>query len=241
MTGFLTVSAEFRPSVTTFQPFLELAGLIFTVRALQGLVGTAPEALRMARVDDLPVKHDNAGSEEKTPAEEIFDEEHRREHHKVSPVIDAAVDAAFVFHNKGLERTIEKDADVIGEEEEYRQHQQILRSQNADQVKDSEDRVEGKPSEKYLPGLDILVLNEAEKLQFVISLYRSVIDFFGLSKGHGKDIRRKKMGDHDAHENAPEDVYRRDPPPDRLIHQNLQFVTVEDIQKECRDDQRKTQ
>ena len=88
-----------------------LTGFILTVRTLQNPVGAVPEALRMLCVCQLPVQQNYAGCKEETPAEETADKEHRGEHHKMPPVIDAAVNAALILHDKGLERTEQKNED----------------------------------------------------------------------------------------------------------------------------------
>lgn len=61
--------------------------------------------------------------EEQAPAEEIADKQHGCEHHEMSPVVDAAVDTAAIFHNKGLEGTEEQNADIVTEKEKHRQHE----------------------------------------------------------------------------------------------------------------------
>ena len=48
----------------------------------------------------LPSYEKHQTGEEKTPGKKVSDEQHRGEHHKISPVKNAAVDAAFVFYNK---------------------------------------------------------------------------------------------------------------------------------------------
>ncbi len=62
---------------------------------------------------DLPVDQNHQRCKKQTPAEEIPDKKHRSKHHEMAPVVNAAVDTAFVFHDIGLERTEKQDADVI--------------------------------------------------------------------------------------------------------------------------------
>ena len=61
----------------------------------------------MFGINDFPMNQNNTGNKKQTPTEKVPDKEHGGKHHKVSPVIDAAIDATFVFHNKRLEGTIE--------------------------------------------------------------------------------------------------------------------------------------
>ena len=75
-------------------------------------------------------KHDKRG-EEQTPAVEARDKQHRGKHHEVSPVVNPAVDTAFVLHEKRLERTEEQDADVVAEEEEHCQLKNSIRNSAA--------------------------------------------------------------------------------------------------------------
>ena len=67
----------------------------------------------MACIGNLPVeKHDKRG-EEQTPAVEARDKQHRGKHHEVSPVVDSAIYAAFVFHDSRLERTEKQNTNII--------------------------------------------------------------------------------------------------------------------------------
>ena len=103
-------------------------------------------------------KHDKRG-EEQTPAVEARDKEHRGKHHEVSPVVDSAVDTAFVLHEKCLERTEEQDADVVAEEEEHRQHQQVCRKQNSQKTEDAEYRIKRKPDQHDNKRCNVLLLD----------------------------------------------------------------------------------
>ena len=59
------------------------------------------------------------GVENTLKAVEALDEQHRREHHEMPPVVYPAVDAAFVVHYECLERTEEQYAHVVAEIECY--------------------------------------------------------------------------------------------------------------------------
>lgn len=80
------------------QAFFNLTGLFLAVRALKGLVGTAVEAFRMLCINDFPFDQNNDGGKKQTPAKEVLNEKHRGKHHEMSPVIDPAVDTAFILH-----------------------------------------------------------------------------------------------------------------------------------------------
>jgi hypothetical protein len=59
----------------------------------------------MVSVCNLPAdKHNNRG-EKQAPGEEVFNKEHRCEHHKVTPVKNSAIYAAAILHDEGLKRT----------------------------------------------------------------------------------------------------------------------------------------
>ena len=141
-----------------------LTGLILTVRTLQDPVGAVPEAFRMLCVCQLPVQQYYAGCEEQTPAEETADKKHRGEHHKMPPVIDTAVNAALILHNKGLERAEQKDTYVITEEIENCEHEQISISYDPKQVKNAPEAVKNQPYQHNLPGFEIHALNKLQKL-----------------------------------------------------------------------------
>lgn len=85
-------------------PFLNLAGFILAVCTLQSLIGAAVKPLRILRIDYLPVNQHYAGGKKQTPAKEITDKQHGRKHHKMPPIINAAVHTTFILHNQRLER-----------------------------------------------------------------------------------------------------------------------------------------
>ena len=65
--------------------------------------------------------YDNGG-EKQAPTVEVFDKQERSKHHEMSPVIDSAVDTAFVVHNGCLEWTEKQNAQIITKIKENRQH-----------------------------------------------------------------------------------------------------------------------
>jgi len=82
-------------------------------------------------INYFPLNQHNTRCKKQTPAVEISDKEHRGKHHKMSPVINTAIDAASVFHDKTLERTEKQNANVVAEEIKYRQHQKVCLIHNA--------------------------------------------------------------------------------------------------------------
>ena len=92
---------------------LHLTGLIPAVCALQNLVGTAPESLRMSRIYQFPANQYHTGGEEQTPTIKVWNKQHRRKHHEMSPVVNTAVYAALILHNTCLERTKYQNAYII--------------------------------------------------------------------------------------------------------------------------------
>ena len=89
----------------------------------------------MLGIDDFPFNQDNAGGKKQTPTVKILNKKHRGEHHKMSPIVNTAVDAAFILHNKCLEWAENQNADVITLEVEHGQHQQIFHADNIKQIK----------------------------------------------------------------------------------------------------------
>ena len=53
------------------------------------------------------------GCEKQAPAVKILNKKHRRKHHEMSPIINAAIDTALIFHKSHLERAKKQDANVI--------------------------------------------------------------------------------------------------------------------------------
>lgn len=80
------------------QASFNLTGFFLAGAALKCLVRTFPETFRVTGVLYFPMNQHDAGSEEQTPAEKVLNKEHRCKHHKVTPVINPAVDAALVVH-----------------------------------------------------------------------------------------------------------------------------------------------
>ena len=97
----------------------------------------------------------------------------------MSPVIDAAVDAAFVLHDKGLERAEEQDADVVAKEEKYREHQKLCFRDHAEQIQDGPESVKAKPDEHHGPGSPVLLLYKFQQFVFRVVFHRLVGFFFG--------------------------------------------------------------
>ena len=139
------------------------------MRALEPAVGALPESFRVLRIDHFPAEGNHDRSKKQAPAEKVFDKQHRRKHHDVAPVIDPAVDTAFILHNKCLEGAEYNDADVIAEEIENCQHQQIAIPDHAQQIKHAEYSIEGQPDQHHDPGADIHAPYEAKKFQLRIT------------------------------------------------------------------------
>jgi hypothetical protein len=123
------------------------------------------------------VEQDDTGGEKEAPAEEAANEQHGGKHHKMSPVVNAAIDAALVLHNKGLERAEQKDADIITEEVKDSEHKQICVSNDLKQIKNSPETIEDQPDQQNLPGLQVHPLYKLQKLILLISLYRMILLF----------------------------------------------------------------
>lgn len=66
-------SSSLSPAKPGRQSSFHLTGLILAMSALQSLVGTAPETLRILRIDDFPTNQYNQRSEKQAPAEKVLD------------------------------------------------------------------------------------------------------------------------------------------------------------------------
>ena len=102
----------------------------------------------------------------------------------MSPVIDAAVNAAFVFHDKGLERAEEQDADVVTQEVEDRQHQQVACPDDAQQIQKTENRIKRKPYKNDFPGAYILLLHIMQQLKLLVIIDRLILSLPHLAESH---------------------------------------------------------
>lgn len=113
----------------------------------------------MSRTGDLPADQHHAGSKEQTPTEKVLDKQHGGKHHKMPPVVNPAVDAAFVFHNICLKRAEKQNTDIVTKKIKYGQHQQVNLLDNIQHINQSEYPIEDQPYEHHNPRLDILILH----------------------------------------------------------------------------------
>ena len=87
--------------------------LLCAVLTAKVVVGALAEPLRVPEEGQLPPEQQGHGQSEKAPGVGLLDEEQRREHHGVVPVVDAAGAAALVLHEPGLDRAEEQDTDHV--------------------------------------------------------------------------------------------------------------------------------
>ena len=92
---------------------LMVAELFLAMRAGEALVGLLIEALGMQMRRDLPEDEKQKRNAEKPPREIMRNEDKRREHHRVIPVVNTARRTAFILHENRLERAIEQYANHI--------------------------------------------------------------------------------------------------------------------------------
>ncbi len=153
---------------------LEFAGLVPTISTLKYFVGTFPESFGMLCVKDLPPDENDDRCEEKAPGEEILDEQHWCEHHEVAPVINAAVYAAFVFHDLRSEGAEKEYAYVIAKEIETRKQKEFSFANNTEKVHKRPYAVHYKPDEHDGPCGLILFLNIFQQVELRIVFDRDV-------------------------------------------------------------------
>ena len=97
---FITSKKESYSCNPPFQTILHLTDLIITISALQIAVRTIPKSFRMPCINNLPLYQHDTGCKKQAPAKKISNEQHRCKHHKMSPVINSAVDTTAVLHNQ---------------------------------------------------------------------------------------------------------------------------------------------
>ena len=96
----------------------------------------------MTEQSDFPAQHYNQAGKEKAPRQEVSDKQQRREHHKMSPVENAAVHTASVFHEEALERAPQNHADQVSHVVKKRQHYKFFGVDNAGHIKRPKNCVE---------------------------------------------------------------------------------------------------
>lgn len=101
---------------------LDLAGFVLAVGTLQPPIGATPEPLRISCIHNLPPNQHHTGGKKQAPAKKVTDKQHGSKHHKMSPVINPAIDTALIFHYPRLERTIKQYADIVHQKIKHRQH-----------------------------------------------------------------------------------------------------------------------
>ena len=65
----------------------------------------------------LPAYNHSSSHKEKGKAVKCAEEKHRCEHHKMSPVVNSAINAAAVFHTESLKWAENQYADIVADEE----------------------------------------------------------------------------------------------------------------------------
>lgn len=184
----------------------EFAGLVFTFSALQNFIWTFPETFGMLWIDDLPAYQHNDWCKKQAPRKEILYEKHGSEHHEMSPVIDAAVDTAFVLHYFWAERAEEKDTYIITQEIESWQQQKFSFTNESEKIDKRPYSVDYQPYKHYFPCFLILILNIFQKFEFRIVFDGDKIVLLWFQKCHWSQFVRKNMQDHYKHEHCPYDV-----------------------------------
>ena len=154
------------------QRLFEMAHLILAIGTAQGGIAAIIKALRMLGVIQFPAQHDQQRHKEKAPGKEALDEHHRRVHHHMTPVIDAAIGTAAILHHKRLEGAPEELADKIGKEVEAGKQQQFRFADNIPGIEHGEHAVAQHPDDGNAPGGQILLLRIFEQLQLIDRLYR---------------------------------------------------------------------
>ena len=102
---------EFLPE--TYKLLFVLAKLFFTVGAAEISVGFFRESLGGTIERQFPPERQYECRAEKHPAVPSLDEEQRRKHHGIVPVVDPACGAALIMQEPALERAEEQYADKV--------------------------------------------------------------------------------------------------------------------------------
>ena len=97
----------------------------------------------------LPPYEQHQAGKEKAPCKEVSDKQHRREHHKISPVKDAAVDTAFIFNYEGLERAPDNHAYQVAHIVKGSEKQKLMWSDDVGHIQNAENRIEAEPHQQH--------------------------------------------------------------------------------------------
>ena len=76
-------------------------------------ITSKPKIFRMFCITHFPFDKYDKCCKKQAPGKEIFDKKHWGKHHKISPVIDSAINTAFIMHHKGLKWTEKQYANII--------------------------------------------------------------------------------------------------------------------------------
>lgn len=158
----------------------------------------------------FPAQQDDEPHGEQRQREEVGHQDEQGEHHEMSPVVDAAVDAAFVVLDDVAERTIDQNADVVTEKIEGREHDDLGKADDAGEIEHRPDGVETQPDEQNIEGAAVFVGHVGFELFGVVVRLRDVIGLVAFEHGHRHAFDRENVQQHDSHHAGPKDVVRRD-------------------------------
>ena len=128
----------------------------------------------------------------------------------MSPIVNAAIDAAFVVLDDVAEGTIEQNADVVAEKIENREHDDLGEADNTGQIENRPNSVEAQPDEQDIQGAAVFVGHVGLEFFGVVVRLRDVIGLVAFEHGHGHAFDRENVQQHDPHHAGPKDVVRRD-------------------------------
>ena len=156
----------------------------------------------------LPSYEQHQTGEEKTPGKKVSDEQHRREHHKISPIKDAAVDAAFILYYKRLERAPDNHAYQVTHIVEGGKEQQLMWSNDVGHIQNAENRIEAEPYQQYTHSGKIIYLHIFVHLKPVVVICRTEMLGKALLASHcNTTVGGEKLGYHAQHENSPYHIH----------------------------------
>lgn len=175
---------------------LYAAETVLAVFTSQTDIGAVPEPFGVARVYYLPAYQHYAGGEKQAPSEEARHKKHWGIHHKMTPVVNAAVDAAAVFHDERLEGAVYQHTYKVAHKIKERKENHFRFAYDAKKKQQGENRIKAEPEKHDLPGLYIHYLNEPEKLIAAELIRRDIFGRAALSSAHCQAAVRQDVGDH---------------------------------------------
>lgn len=103
----------------------------------------------MHEIRDLPADKEKKTQGNKALGIGVVDDDERRKHHCIVPIIDAAGVAALIFHHPRLKRAEKEDTDHVTDGVEYREENHYAPVEYAFYVQSDENRIQEHPERQH--------------------------------------------------------------------------------------------